>query len=89
MIVEQCDMPKNPFSQWIQVHEHLEGQTDALLSNCRCAGTYRRLGSHIVAGWRDGSVVITSSLAALRPNGNIAHYSAAKAGLVCFMRVVA
>ncbi|MFD1815617.1 mycofactocin-coupled SDR family oxidoreductase [Rhodococcus gannanensis] len=44
---------------------------------------------HIVAGGRGGSVVITSSLAALKANANTAHYSAAKAGLVGFMRVLA
>jgi SDR family mycofactocin-dependent oxidoreductase len=44
---------------------------------------------HIIAGGRGGSVVITSSLAALMPNENTAHYSAAKAGLVGFMKVLA
>ncbi|QXW00130.1 MULTISPECIES: mycofactocin-coupled SDR family oxidoreductase [Rhodococcus] len=44
---------------------------------------------HIVAGSRGGSVVITSSLAALKANANTAHYSAAKAGLVGFMKVLA
>jgi (+)-trans-carveol dehydrogenase len=44
---------------------------------------------HIVAGGRGGSVVITSSLAALMANENTAHYSAAKAGLVGFMKVLA
>ncbi|MDF3311009.1 mycofactocin-coupled SDR family oxidoreductase [Rhodococcus sp. T2V] len=51
--------------------------------------TIRASVPHIIAGGRGGSVVITSSLAALRPNGNIAHYSAAKSGLVGFMRVLA
>jgi SDR family mycofactocin-dependent oxidoreductase len=44
---------------------------------------------HVIAGGRGGSVVITSSLAALMANENTAHYSAAKAGLVGFMRVLA
>ncbi len=44
---------------------------------------------HIQAGGRGGSVVITSSLASIVANGNTAHYSAAKAGLVGFMRVLA
>jgi SDR family mycofactocin-dependent oxidoreductase len=44
---------------------------------------------HIIAGERGGSVVITSSLAALKANANTAHYSAAKAGLIGFMRVLA
>lgn len=44
---------------------------------------------HILAGGRGGSVVITSSLAALKANANTAHYSAAKAGLVGLMRVLA
>lgn len=44
---------------------------------------------HIIKGGLGGSIVITSSLAALMPNENIAHYAAAKAGLVGLMRVLA
>jgi (+)-trans-carveol dehydrogenase len=44
---------------------------------------------HIQAGGRGGSVVITSSLAAIYANPNTAHYSAAKAGLVMFAKVLA
>ncbi|GAA1851512.1 mycofactocin-coupled SDR family oxidoreductase [Pseudonocardia ailaonensis] len=51
--------------------------------------TVRATVPHIVEGGRGGSVVLTSSLAALRPHENTAHYSAAKAGLVGLMRVLA
>lgn len=44
---------------------------------------------HIQAGGRGGAIVITSSLAAIFSNPNTAHYSAAKAGLVGFMKVLA
>lgn len=44
---------------------------------------------HIIDGGRGGSVVITSSLAAVHANENTAHYSAAKAGLVMLMKVLA
>jgi SDR family mycofactocin-dependent oxidoreductase len=44
---------------------------------------------HVVAGGRGGSVVITSSLAAIYANPNTAHYSAAKAGLVMLAKVLA
>ena len=44
---------------------------------------------HIVSGGRGGSVVITSSLAAMITHENVAHYTAAKSGLVGFMRVLA
>ncbi|NKQ54179.1 mycofactocin-coupled SDR family oxidoreductase [Amycolatopsis sp. K13G38] len=44
---------------------------------------------HIIEGGRGGSVVITSSLAAIYANDNTAHYSAAKAGLVQLMKVMA
>jgi SDR family mycofactocin-dependent oxidoreductase len=44
---------------------------------------------HIIASGRGGSVVITSSLAATKASENTAHYSASKAGLVGFMRVIA
>ncbi|MFC4950065.1 mycofactocin-coupled SDR family oxidoreductase [Pseudonocardia sp. GCM10023141] len=44
---------------------------------------------HIVKGGRGGSVVLISSLAAVRATENTAHYSAAKAGLVGLMRVLA
>lgn len=44
---------------------------------------------HIIAGGRGGAVVITSSVAALKANANIAHYAAAKAGLIGLMRTLA
>jgi SDR family mycofactocin-dependent oxidoreductase len=44
---------------------------------------------HIIASGRGGSVVITSSLAAMKASEHTAHYSASKAGLVGFMRVIA
>lgn len=44
---------------------------------------------HIIEGGRGGSVVITSSLAALYANPNTAHYSAAKAGLVMLSKILA
>jgi SDR family mycofactocin-dependent oxidoreductase len=51
--------------------------------------TVRAAVPHIIDGGRGGSVVITSSLAAIYANGNTAHYSAAKAGLVMFAKVLA
>ncbi|TWF95600.1 mycofactocin-coupled SDR family oxidoreductase [Saccharopolyspora dendranthemae] len=44
---------------------------------------------HIVAGKRGGSVVITSSLAAIYAHENTAHYAASKAGLIQMMKVMA
>jgi len=44
---------------------------------------------HIIRSGRGGSVVITSSLAAMTATENIAHYTAAKAGLVGLMKVLA
>lgn len=44
---------------------------------------------HVVAGGRGGSVVITSSMAAMLTNENIAHYTAAKTGLIGLMKVLA
>ena len=51
--------------------------------------TVRAAVPHIVAGDRGGSVVLVSSLAALMTNANIAHYTAAKAGMVGLMQVLA
>nr|WP_064569976.1 mycofactocin-coupled SDR family oxidoreductase [Gordonia sp. LAM0048] len=51
--------------------------------------TIRAAAPHIVAGGRGGSIVLTSSLAAMWANENIAHYSAAKAGLIGMMQVLA
>jgi (+)-trans-carveol dehydrogenase len=51
--------------------------------------TLRAALPHVVAGGRGGAVVITSSLAALHTSANIAHYTAAKYGLVGLMRVLA
>jgi SDR family mycofactocin-dependent oxidoreductase len=44
---------------------------------------------HVIAGGRGGSVVITSSLAAIVVQPNIAHYSAAKGGLIQLSNVLA
>jgi (+)-trans-carveol dehydrogenase len=44
---------------------------------------------HIVAGGRGGSIVITSSIAGLRPYRNLSHYATAKHGLVGLMRASA
>ncbi len=51
--------------------------------------TIRAAAPHIVAGGRGGAIVITSSLAAMTANENMVHYSAAKAGLVAMMKVLA
>jgi SDR family mycofactocin-dependent oxidoreductase len=51
--------------------------------------TVRATVSHVVAGGRGGSVVLISSLAAMAANPNTAHYSAAKAGVVALMKVLA
>jgi SDR family mycofactocin-dependent oxidoreductase len=45
--------------------------------------------AHITAGGRGGSIVITSSLAAIIVQPNIAHYSAAKGGLIQLSKVLA
>ena len=44
---------------------------------------------HIIAAGRGGSVIITSSSATAMTSRNIAHYTAAKHGLIGFMRVLA
>lgn len=44
---------------------------------------------HILAGGRGGSIIITSSAASLKGYANIAHYTAAKHGLVGLMRTLA
>ncbi|MGH3393410.1 MAG: SDR family oxidoreductase, partial [Streptosporangiaceae bacterium] len=51
--------------------------------------TIRAAVPHIISGGRGGSVVITSSLAAIYANAHTAHYSAAKAGLIMLMKVLA
>ncbi|MDL9945484.1 mycofactocin-coupled SDR family oxidoreductase [Gordonia sp. ABSL11-1] len=51
--------------------------------------TVRAAVPHIVSGGRGGSVVLTSSLAAVIAYEGIAHYSAAKHGLVGLMRTLA
>ena len=51
--------------------------------------TVRAALPHVIAGGRGGAVVFTSSLAGLKPNANIAHYAAAKAGLIGLMKSLA
>jgi SDR family mycofactocin-dependent oxidoreductase len=45
--------------------------------------------SHLRAGGRGGSIILTSSLAGLKGQQNLAHYVAAKHGLVGLMRTLA
>jgi SDR family mycofactocin-dependent oxidoreductase len=55
-------------------------------------GVWRSLKAsvpHIISGGRGGAVVITSSAAALYAMGNVAHYAAAKVGVVMLMKVLA
>lgn len=51
--------------------------------------TLRAAGPHMVRGGRGGSMIIVSSMATMHPNENIAHYTAAKTGLIGLMRVLA
>lgn len=44
---------------------------------------------HMIAGGRGGSIILTSSAAALKGKPGIGHYSAAKTGLVGLMRTMA
>ena len=43
---------------------------------------------HLIDGGRGGAIIITSSTAGLRGIANLAHYSAAKTGLVGLMRTM-
>lgn len=55
-------------------------------------GVWRTLKAavpHVIAGARGGAVVLTSSMAAIKPYEHTAHYSAAKGGLVSLMQVAA
>jgi (+)-trans-carveol dehydrogenase len=51
--------------------------------------TCRAAVPHVIAGGRGGTVLITSSAATTMTSANIAHYTAAKCGLVGLMRVLA
>jgi NAD(P)-dependent dehydrogenase (short-subunit alcohol dehydrogenase family) len=51
--------------------------------------TCRATVPHVIAGGRGGAVIITSSSATAMISRNIAHYTAAKHGLIGFMRVLA
>jgi SDR family mycofactocin-dependent oxidoreductase len=51
--------------------------------------TCRATVPHVIAGGRGGAVIITSSAATAMISRNIAHYTAAKHGLIGFMRVLA
>lgn len=51
--------------------------------------TVKATAPHIVAGGRGGSIVLTSSTAALMAMENIGHYASAKSGVVGLMRTLA
>ncbi|GAB3283397.1 mycofactocin-coupled SDR family oxidoreductase [Kineosporia babensis] len=71
------DMDEDMFTEMVDIN--LTGQWKTLKATV----------PHIIEGGRGGSVVITSSLAAMVANGNNGHYSAAKAGLVSMMKTAA
>jgi SDR family mycofactocin-dependent oxidoreductase len=50
--------------------------------------TVKAAAPHVISGGRGGSIVITSSLAAIVVQPNIAHYSAAKGGLIQLSNVL-
>ncbi|QTI68622.1 mycofactocin-coupled SDR family oxidoreductase [Gordonia polyisoprenivorans] len=70
----------------------MEEQTWQTMIDINLTGVWKTVRAavpHIVAGGRGGAVVLTSSLAAIATNENIAHYTAAKYGLIGLMRVLA
>jgi SDR family mycofactocin-dependent oxidoreductase len=70
----------------------MDEQTWSTMIDINLTGVWKTIRAavpHVVSGGRGGSVVITSSLAALKANANIAHYTAAKAGVVGLMKVLA
>lgn len=70
----------------------MDEQTWSTMIDINLTGVWKTVRAsvpHIISGGRGGSVVMTSSLAALKANANTAHYSAAKAGLVGLMKVMA
>lgn len=78
----------NTMSPALEMDEHT-WQTMIDINLTGAWKTIRAAAPHIVSGGRGGSIVITSSLASIIANANIAHYSAAKAGLVGLMQVLA
>jgi SDR family mycofactocin-dependent oxidoreductase len=70
----------------------MDEETWSTMIDVNLTGQWKTLKAavpHIIAGGRGGSVVITSSLAAIYANAGTAHYGAAKAGLVMMAKVMA
>ncbi|MGO1173230.1 MAG: mycofactocin-coupled SDR family oxidoreductase [Actinomycetaceae bacterium] len=78
----------NTMSPTLEMDEHV-WQTMIDVNLTGVWKTVRAAAHHIVDGGNGGSIVITSSLASMKTNANIAHYTAAKAGVVGLMRVLA
>jgi (+)-trans-carveol dehydrogenase len=51
--------------------------------------TAKAAAPHLISGGRGGSIVFTSSATALKPSQNLAHYVAAKNGVIGLMRTLA
>jgi len=77
----------SPYSAWEIPGDVWQGMLDINLTGvwhtCKVAIP------HMIDGGRGGSIVLTSSMAALRTYANIAHYTAAKHGVVGLMRTLA
>jgi (+)-trans-carveol dehydrogenase len=70
----------------------MDEETWSTMIDVNLTGVWKTLRAsvpYVIAGGRGGSVVITSSLAAIYANAGTAHYSAAKAGLVMLAKVLA
>ena len=70
----------------------MDEETWSTMIDVNLTGVWKTLRASVpcvIAGGRGGSVVITSSLAAIYANAGTAHYSAAKAGLVMLAKVLA
>jgi SDR family mycofactocin-dependent oxidoreductase len=78
-------------STMVPVVDMTEEQWDVMI-DVNLTGQFKTVKAtlpHIIAGGRGGSIILTSSMVAMMGTPNIAHYSAAKAGLIGFMQSLA
>jgi SDR family mycofactocin-dependent oxidoreductase len=87
IVSANAGLGSSPYRAWEMPQEVWQDMVDVNLTGqwltCKAAIP------HMIEGGRGGSIVLTSSMAALRTYANIAHYTSAKHGVVGLMKTLA
>lgn len=87
IVSANAGLGSSPYRSWEMSEEIWQDMIDVNLTGVW--KTTKAAIPHMIDGGRGGSIVLTSSMAALRTYPNISHYTSAKHGVVGLMRTLA